>query len=368
MKRKVMFITVMLLAVMCLKNPLLADEVKIEDSFSEAIERIGSSERTLLVSDTQTISASLTVPSNVVLKFIDGGVLSIDSEVTLTINGPVDAPLRQIFSRTGKVVFGRNSPEKIYPQWWGAKGDGKTDDTSAIQKAIDSIPGGDGGGGLVFFPPGIYNVSSPIKLKQGLSLVGVHRVSKIVSSTSSILRSPDQEKFLSIGKIEDLRFTGPGKGTRKIGIDLTNVGYSVIRDVLIEYFGRGILMAGFSGYNKFYNLSVNWCKIGIEANDSTICNRIYNGVVSGNTIGILINSANDFAIFGMTMEAFGTGIKINRGDTIHLHHLYLESGTTAIDIGAGASKCTILNPRITNVKNYIIDKGVDTLRLDNFQK
>ena len=52
-------------------TPSWADEVRAGESFPKAIERIGSSERTLVVSDIQKISASATVPRNVVLRFVD---------------------------------------------------------------------------------------------------------------------------------------------------------------------------------------------------------------------------------------------------------------------------------------------------------
>ncbi|MGD0306776.1 MAG: glycosyl hydrolase family 28-related protein, partial [Candidatus Acidiferrales bacterium] len=47
---------------------------------------------------------------------------------------------------------------------YGAKGDGVTDDTAAIQSAITAVCGSYGhniGGGTIFFPPGVYLVSQP---------------------------------------------------------------------------------------------------------------------------------------------------------------------------------------------------------------
>lgn len=45
---------------------------------------------------------------------------------------------------------------------FGAIGDGKTDDTDAIQRAIDACR--ENGGGVVFVPPGQYVVSDEIDL------------------------------------------------------------------------------------------------------------------------------------------------------------------------------------------------------------
>src|SRR5690625_3223644 len=44
-------------------------------------------------------------------------------------------------------------------KWFGAMGDGESDDTNAIQSAIDFV--GDLGGGDLFFPRGTYMISSP---------------------------------------------------------------------------------------------------------------------------------------------------------------------------------------------------------------
>ena len=53
----------------------------------------------------------------------------------------------------------------------GAIGDGITDDSDSIQKAIDLLS--DCGGGMIFFPIGTYCLSRPLFIrKQGISLVG----------------------------------------------------------------------------------------------------------------------------------------------------------------------------------------------------
>lgn len=59
---------------------------------------------------------------------------------------------------------------KVFAQWWGAKGDGTTDDTTAVQSAINRASNQPGG--MVLFPPGTYIVNSPLIFKQGVALVG----------------------------------------------------------------------------------------------------------------------------------------------------------------------------------------------------
>jgi len=55
---------------------------------------------------------------------------------------------------------------------YGATGDGVTDDTAALQAAINSID--PLVGGQLFLPPGVYHLSSPLDLKPNVTLRGVH--------------------------------------------------------------------------------------------------------------------------------------------------------------------------------------------------
>tara|TARA_R100000656_G_C3955521_1_gene129098 strand:- start:253 stop:2526 length:2274 start_codon:yes stop_codon:yes gene_type:complete len=90
---------------------------------------------TLLIKrGTWVMDSNRAIPSNVQLLFEMGSIFSISSGVTITYNNSqIIAPIVQIFllSGTGKFVFS-GSIEVVYPQWWGAVGDGTTDDTIAF--------------------------------------------------------------------------------------------------------------------------------------------------------------------------------------------------------------------------------------------
>lgn len=77
---------------------------------------------------------------------------------------------------------------------YGAKGDGKSDDAAAIQKAIDKCSYS--GGGQVFFPPGHTFVSGPLKLK---SNTDIH-----LDVNSCLKANPDESiyKLSAFGKNE----------------------------------------------------------------------------------------------------------------------------------------------------------------------
>lgn len=63
-----------------------------------------------------------------------------------------------------KIMEDMKSEYRVTPQMFGAKGDGSTDDTDAIQAAIDSLPDG---GGTVYFPAGTYMISRIITVGTG---------------------------------------------------------------------------------------------------------------------------------------------------------------------------------------------------------
>jgi hypothetical protein len=131
-----------------------------EDPFAKIIASIGSNETTLTLSRQNNITADLVIPANITLRFNQGGSLNIADTKTVTINGHVEAGLYQIFkwTGTGKVVL--NKVKEVYPQWWGAKGDGVTDDTAAIQTALDAMEIGS----ILIIPSGQYYISSTLTL------------------------------------------------------------------------------------------------------------------------------------------------------------------------------------------------------------
>ncbi len=89
-------------------------------SINAAVTAIGSDSKTLLVPDAQTLAANLTVPSNIHLVILKGGSIVKASTYTLTINGPFEAGLYQVFSGfTTDVTFGAGAVEKVFTEWWG---------------------------------------------------------------------------------------------------------------------------------------------------------------------------------------------------------------------------------------------------------
>lgn len=101
---------------------------------------------------------------------------------------------------------------------FGAKGDGKTDDTRAIQSAINKCLDKS-----VFFPSGTYLISSSIAVPLYTSLVGEGNKSKIKSTAAvpMLILSSNDQYGNRYGVIRDLSIDGDQKATS--GIELNNV-------------------------------------------------------------------------------------------------------------------------------------------------
>ena len=71
---------------------------------------------------TYQFSTDETIPSNIKVEIEKGAILSIDSGITLTINGPFSAGLYQVFSGDGSVVFDGEVIQVGYAEWFGIDG------------------------------------------------------------------------------------------------------------------------------------------------------------------------------------------------------------------------------------------------------
>jgi hypothetical protein len=83
---------------------------------------------------TYRVSSNLSIASTIAVALDAGAMFSVDTGITLTIAGPLIAHDSQIFTGVGSVVLSR--VEHVRARWFGAKGDGATDDAAALNKAI----------------------------------------------------------------------------------------------------------------------------------------------------------------------------------------------------------------------------------------
>lgn|GEM_PF-2821723 len=194
-----------------------SSETKYANDFSDlnqALAAIGASTATLIINSAQEINVRLVSPPNVTVKFVGDGVVS---RGTLNIRGPIEAPLnKSLISGSGAISLSGNvALSEIFPQWFGAIGDGKAEDAPALQLAVDAA----------------LEAGVPVSINSTFNL----------GTTSLVLRGAGQLRGSNIG-------IGSGVGSRLLyrggaaavqvndGTGVTTQHW-VIRDLVID--GRG---------------------------------------------------------------------------------------------------------------------------------
>jgi hypothetical protein len=240
---------------------------------------------------------------------------------------------------------------------FGAVGNGSTDDSGAIQEAIDyaSTPYSASGRGRILFPPGIYQVASTSTFHSsagilGISFIGVPGAKirgdfagallerEVNSPLGGIYRAEGlqfennhaQGKCLVLhscvaAKVVNCQFNGPGAGSTVSAIETYNSQSAVIDASSIIGFGIGV-MGG--NATTVRDTDISGCGHGIRHQNVGLV--VQGGRYEVNTVAIAVGFDEDNEGF----QAAGVDIS----------GLSMEANQTAILFGAvGAAKISALS-------------------------
>jgi hypothetical protein len=267
---------------------------------------------------------------------------------------------------------------------FGAKGDGATDDTAAIQAALNTAPSLP-----VYLPTGTYNVTA-LTIPSGVTLCGAGRGKAILQSAGNGPILAGATASVSFVVIHDLQVkrTGSQGGT---GISLAGWTNGMIECVNLNNFAVGMdLDASVNGcyYNAVRNCFLYQCALGMRFYGSPTWNSNAN-TLADNTIqyvttGIQANNQcrgnlllrNDVEIFNAgtsigidwagsynTIEANWvegnastgstfTGIRVTGIGDVLMNNFYSMAGSggsfTTLDT-TGATNPVILEPSISRI-------------------
>lgn len=310
---------------------------------------------------------SITIPDSVVLNFMPGAILSPASGQTLTINGNIDTtPDQKIFAGDGTVL---TPHQKVYPEWFGAKGDGITDNSSILVKTFNSTSP------EIELNTGTYLLTT----KDSINLSG--RNVRLFSNGSSALLltdvsstggyySPSGGLYLRNGKVEIEGITFNGTNTsQNPNVNQLSVlqieGCSKVK--LNNVHITGGIYAGFQAINDT-NLSVT---------NSTFNNNLYAGVIVRGTDGVNFsncefsyngyNDSYDFGGYGITVSGrfpypFGSGTSLDNKNITIENCVANYNNRSNIDVHGGIG-VVIRNNFITGFGNraiYAVNEGGET--------
>lgn len=295
------------------------------------------------------INTNVLVPANIELCVEAGADIQVQTGITFTIDGPMDAPIQCIFTLngTGLVLFGKGFIEKVYPQWWGAIGDASNDDSAAIQNAINSF-GSDHG--IIHFIKGDYYCDNAIDIKEcRFKGDGVAKDSPLISrlyftGTNGISSSIESNHGFYI---EDLEVWGSATKTAngQVLIDFTGQNYPHLKNVRIWQAGIGVQVGKGTtvecNYGNFDRVDINQCDIGFKVIQNTPAgsnsHSFYSGRLWDSNIGIDIPFAHtNISFFGTSFESNDTyGIQ-SEGTNISFFGCRFENGNINVKLLSNA--------------------------------
>lgn len=314
------------------------------DSLSQAISEIGSAVKPLIIHKPISLTEHATVPTNISLIFFLGGKITLGDH-NLTINGPMTAPVSQIFddSGAGSVSFGAGYVKEVYAEYWGGKADnGTTDNHDPIQSALNAFSIVKAGS------IGTYETSKNIDLNTGNKF--------LADSHASILKLEDNgatatsDYLLKVRDKTDIEIRGwtfdDNKDNQTVNHDILVI-QDTCSDILVERCifknaeDRAIRLQTDTGdtitriqirYNRF--TSIEEAAIGIDNSDSPYeANR---GTVSE----LEISHNESDADYGFRF--------VGLEDSIISENIISYSGTAGIEgVGGKNLKLVISNNKIT---------------------
>jgi hypothetical protein len=226
------------------------------------------------------------------------------------------------------------------PQDYGATGNGVSDDTAAVQSAITAVAGV---GGVLYFPPGTYKISSALTAASYVELKGAGSGVSVISQTSTTANGISGVDLTNV-KITGLSIDGPSSGSG-IGIALTisanpDVTFIVMDDVRVASFGsHGIeiqspVASRFSRVNVTSNGADAWHIFGT----GTSChwNACY-ALNNSSGIGYHLIGLSYSSLSGCAADSNADGYSLSSCTSVALTGCGTESNTTDGYILSGGS-------------------------------
>lgn len=337
-------------------------DVRQYASINAAITAIGGTSATLLISVPQTLTANLDIPANIRVWILKTGSIIKASTFTLVIRGPFEAGLYPVFSgfSTTDVSFQQNAYAVVYPQWWGATGNGSTDDTTALQSALNA-------GYIVEIPPHTvnYKITATLTYHNGQTIYGAGNTRSTIKGniTSPLLNSSTPASSLGGLIIRDLGLDNTSSANvGSIGLKLPKISNSIFENLRISNVETGIQIEDVSYYNAFYSPTIESAITGIWVKKpSTGSNEtnIFGGKIGSTVTGLKLETVTN--VYGTSVEIFTTGVEIPTTGTgqIGLFRIRLDSNenpSTGISIGSGFTGGVLLDfPFISVITTGILD-------------
>ncbi len=248
-------------------------------------------------------------------------------------------------------------------KWFGAAGDGVNNDSEAIQNAVNS-------NSYVFFPKGIYKITTSISLKSQSHIYGIVASGSIIyaygcnafeinglQGDNIIIEKMQIRSFSNIGEADPKTYVG----INAKGLESNHVNYLIIRDVFILGFLYCIDFQ-FTWNSLIDNVDTSNCENAVRLLGRSVNNSINNSRLGANSGNASIYAKQDDVYVGeglMVSNSLLAGG--DYGILITGSFLFMSVTNCIIDliqnIGVLATdgKCTV----ITNCWIFAVNRGIE---------
>lgn len=203
------------------------------NGLSKAVTMANSLETDVILNYSNTLSANITIPNTLTLNVLHDG--EIGGSFNFDLEGDLKAGMYKIFDSNVTVDFKDTSATfEAYAQWWGATGDGTTDDTAAFQSVIDS------GVGTIKIPNGNYSVNGIVPANRQ-NYIGSNREQTVFTANTNngavftYAPSSGGTQYLAESRFERFRMTAASGVTNAYGFKQINTdgytSYCVFKDI-----------------------------------------------------------------------------------------------------------------------------------------
>jgi hypothetical protein len=238
-------------------------------------------------------------------KILDGTI--VDADVNASA-GIVASKLAFTQSGTGATARTVDSKLKdvVSVKDFGATGDGTTNDTAAIQAALDS------GATEVIIPPGTYSITG-LEIKSGSTLRTLRGsgfpVIRLVTGTSRIALLISKSQFLQVEHIEFDSSGTKSDGNSTVGIKAVSKSYMAFKRLRFTDFSLRAMQIQQCVYWELEDITINGCTYGLsfEKNAGVQCTAVTvrGAYISNCSRGIYMDGAVTMQFESCIMEYCG---------------------------------------------------------------